>query len=305
MRKTFSSALVEYVNRNSSIYLLSGDHGYALFDSLRKEKPNHFINSGVAEQNMVGVAAGLAKQGLYPIIYGLSCFIPVRVLEQIKIDLCYENLPCLLIGDGAGVVYSHLGASHQSTEDIAVLRAIPNISILSPCDKFELKSCFDWALEQKNPIYMRMGKDDLGDVHSGSVQIKKGQPIRVNEGQSNIAFAATGSMVKIAQMLVQNFGMTADIYSFPIIKPLDVEDLIKTFKKYKKVFSLEEHSIYGGLGSTLSEIFASFDGSPTVHRIGIQDKFSELCGTYEFLMKEHLLSLADVKSQIERNLAHL
>lgn len=294
----FSSTLVDHVKNNSNIYLLSGDHGYALFDLLRKELPGHFINAGVAEQNMVGVAAGLAKQGLYPIMYGLCSFIPVRVLEQIKIDLCYENLPCLIIGDGAGVVYSHLGASHQSTEDIAVLRAIPNITILSPCDKYELKSCFDWALLQKSPVYLRMGKADLGDVHTKQVEIKKGTPILVQDMRSDIAIVATGSMVRTAQKLNLELGFKADIYSFPMIKPINEKDLLSTFKKYKTIFSLEEHSVYGGLGSALAEVFAATAGAPQIHRIGIQDKFSELCGTYDHLMKEHELNLAALGKRI-------
>lgn len=298
MREMFSSTLVEHVKNNSNIYLLSGDHGYALFDSLRKELPSHFINAGVAEQNMVGVAAGLAKQGLYPIMYGLSSFIPVRVLEQIKIDLCYENLPCLIIGDGAGVVYSHLGSSHQSTEDVAVLRAIPNITILSPCDKYELKSCFDWALQQKSPVYLRMGKADLGDVHEQHVETKKGLPILVQNLHSDVAFVATGSMVRTAQKLNLEMGFKADIYSFPMIKPLNEEDLLLTLKKYKKIFTLEEHSIYGGLGSAIAEIFAATSDSPQIHRIGIQDKFSEFCGTYDYLMKEHRLGLQEVSQRI-------
>ena len=145
MREAFSQNLVDLVKNNPAVYVLSGDHGYALFDSLRKENPTHFINAGVAEQNMVGVGAGMAKTGLYPIMYGLCAFVPIRVLEQIKMDFCYENLPGLFIGDGAGVVYSHLGASHQSTEDVSALRGVPNISILSPADKYEFVACFKLA----------------------------------------------------------------------------------------------------------------------------------------------------------------
>ncbi len=123
MRAAFSDCLVAAARRDSRVMLLTGDHGYALFDSLRRECPAHYFNAGIAEQNMVGVAAGMAKAGLRPICYGLSAFVPIRVLEQIKLDVCYENLPVIFIGDGAGVVYSSLGTSHQSTEDIAALRS--------------------------------------------------------------------------------------------------------------------------------------------------------------------------------------
>ena len=146
MRDTFSDKLVEIASEDSTVMLLSGDHGYGLFNSLREAKPAQFINMGVAEQNMVGVAAGLSRVGFKPIVYGLSAFIPIRVLEQIKLDVCHDNLPVIFIGDGAGFVYSHLGTSHQSTEDIAATRAIPNLIILSPGDRFELE-CFQLAYD--------------------------------------------------------------------------------------------------------------------------------------------------------------
>lgn len=303
MRDMFSKCLVEQVITNPNTFLLSGDHGYALFDALRKEKPDHFINAGVAEQNMIGVGAGLSKQGLYPIMYGLSAFVPIRVLEQIKIDFCYENIPGLFIGDGAGVVYSHLGASHQSTEDIAVLRALPNISILSPCDKFELKACFDWAVLQKNPVYMRLGKADLGEVYSKEISnFKCFEPQQVSNinTKSSIAIAATGSMVNVAMKLIDREYIQADVFSFPFIKPLEAEAIHEKFKSFDKVFVLEEHSIFGGLASALAEILAAKKGSPTVHAIGVQDVFSKLCGTYDFLMAEHNLSKDKIKLRIHK-----
>src|SRR5436309_5779928 len=146
MRNAFSHALVEAARRDSRVLLLTGDHGYALFDEMRRSCPDQYINAGVAEQNMVGVAAGLAKGGFRPVVYGLSAFVPIRVLEQIKMDVCYEHLPVIFIGDGAGVVYSTLGTSHQSTEDIAALYAVPHLSILSPADSAEMTSCLTAAL---------------------------------------------------------------------------------------------------------------------------------------------------------------
>src|SRR5579884_965954 len=146
MRNAFSETLVRAARSDRRVLLLTGDHGYALFDEFRRVCPGQYLNAGVAEQNMVGVAAGLAKGGFRPVVYGLSAFVPVRVLEQIKLDVCYENLPVLFVGDGAGVVYSTLGTSHQSTEDIAALRAVPDLAILSPADGPEMTACMDLAL---------------------------------------------------------------------------------------------------------------------------------------------------------------
>src|SRR5436309_1510377 len=141
MRNAFASALIQAAQADPRVLLLTGDHGYALFDEFRRACPDQYVNAGVAEQNMVGVAAGLAKGGLRPVVYGLSAFLPIRVLEQIKLDVCAENLPVVFFGDGAGVVYGTLGTSHQCTEDIAALRALPNMVILSPADDLEMIEC--------------------------------------------------------------------------------------------------------------------------------------------------------------------
>ena len=162
MRDAFSSELIKLASKNPKLLLLTGDHGYGLFDGLRREHKKQYLNMGVAEQNMVGVASGLSRSGFRPLVYGLSSFIPVRVLEQIKIDVCHDNLPVIFLGDGAGFVYSHLGTSHQSTEDIAVTRAIPNLIIFSPADRFEMVSCLNLAYESQLPVYIRIGKSDIG-----------------------------------------------------------------------------------------------------------------------------------------------
>ncbi len=198
MRAAFSDALVAACQRDPRVVLLTGDHGYALFDPLHSACPDSYLNAGIAEQNMVGVAAGMAKAGLRPIVYGLSAFMPVRTLEQIKIDVCYENLPVLFIGDGAGVVYSSLGTSHQSTEDISALRAVPNITILSPADGPEMQACMHLALNSDSPIYLRMGKADLGTVHATPPVIAPGQMLRVRKGRGELTWIATGSMVHTA-----------------------------------------------------------------------------------------------------------
>jgi transketolase len=298
MREVFSKKLVELVEKDPSVYLLSGDHGYALFDRLRTEKPNHFLNAGVAEQNMIGVGAGLSKVGLYPIMYGLSAFVPIRVLEQIKIDFCYENIPGLFIGDGAGVVYSHLGASHQSTEDVAALRGLPHISILSPCDDFEFAACFEWATQQKTPVYLRMGKADLGRVHKNPIQTLSSEPLPVHIDGQSAAIFATGSMVKPCLNLIESGKIKADLYSVPVLKMNQKTDLKSVLGRYRRAVTVEEHSVYGGLGDLVAAQAAEF-GNIQIKKIGIEDQFSNLCGTYEFLMKEHGLDTLSIEKKIK------
>lgn len=302
MRDCFANTLVEASLKDPRVYLLTGDHGYALFDPIRKQNPERFLNAGVAEQNMVGVAAGMAKTGLIPVVYGLASFVPVRVLEQIKLDICFENLQVILIGDGAGVVYSKLGVSHQCFEDIAAVRALPNMTVLSPSDDHEMKLCLDFAFSHKGPTYIRVGKCDMGPVHqSYNFAGKPGihEVIKAKEGAPVIM--ATGSMVKVAQKMIENHFPGFGLHSVVQIKPFDEKSFLKATEKTNLVISLEEHSVFGGLGSTISEVVSSTIPKKVL-RLGIEDKFSDKCGTYEYLMHEHKLNeealVKKIKSQI-------
>ncbi|VVD82315.1 transketolase [Pandoraea communis] len=299
MRAAFSDALVSAALANPKILLLTGDHGYALFDAFRRACPNQYINCGVAEQNMVGVAAGLARAGFRPVVYGLAAFVPVRVLEQIKIDICYENLPVMLIGDGAGFVYSHLGASHQSMEDVAVTRPLPGLTILSPADRYEMAATMQLAFDTRGPVYLRMGKSDRGDVHNGALTLTPGTSLKVRERNREIVLIATGSMVSAAVNLV-DAGMQADVWSIPSIKPLDTTALRGIGARAKDIFVLEEHVVAGGLGSCVAESLADLGAdTPRVHRIGVEDRFSAYCGTYEYLLSEHRLDTPTIRKRIE------
>ncbi|WP_175672573.1 transketolase family protein [Burkholderia ambifaria] len=301
MRDAFSDAIVGAARQDPKVLLLTGDHGYALFDAFRKACPDQYINCGIAEQNMVGVAAGLAKAGFKPIVYGLAAFVPIRVLEQIKIDVCYENLPVTFIGDGAGVVYAQLGTSHQSTEDIAALRAIPQLSIYSPADRFELTACMRDISARQTPAYLRMGKADLGDVHPGPLDSWcHGDAVPLtNEAHSSL-FITTGSGVKLAQKVAAAIG-GADIVSVPCIKPFPVDSIRRLAAGRQAIVTFEEHSIYGGLGGAVAEtLMGSFVGAFV--RVGIQDRFSTLCGNYAYLMESHGLSPDAVEEQIKKAL---
>jgi transketolase len=297
MRNAFSDTLVAAAVVDPKVLLLTGDHGYALFDSFRKACPNQYINCGVAEQNMVGVAAGLAKAGFKPVVYGLAAFVPIRVLEQIKIDVCYENLPVILIGDGAGLVYSHLGTSHQSTEDIACTRAIPALTVLSPADRFEMAATMQMAFQLKSPVYLRMGKSDRGDVHTGPVRIQPGDMLQVRKSTQRIAMLATGSMVKTAMEIAES-NLDAEVWSVPCVKPLSTRQLTELVGRVDQLITLEEHSVMGGLGSAVAEATAAIHALP-ICRIGVEDRFSASCGTWDHLLQEHRIDLMSVIQKIE------
>jgi transketolase len=317
MRAAFSSLLTQLAVSDPKVLLLTGDHGYALFDEFRKACPSQYINAGIAEQNMVGMAAGLAKVGFRPFVYGLSAFIPVRVVEQIKIDIAHDGLPVTLIGDGAGFVYSHLGTSHQSTEDIACTRSIPNLVVMSPADRFELEVCMMQAYRSGCSTYLRMGKADLGDVHSESISEEAVKsPIRItkrkipvedgnkNNQDSSVVIFASGSMVKTAIILANERYPDARVYSLAILKPLDEDSVRSLCLESKAIIVMEEHSIIGGVSSAILEACSAI-GCPPLLRIGVTDRFSKFCGSYDYLLQEHGLSAELVGNKIDSFLTKL
>jgi transketolase len=301
MRDAFSKALLQLAKTDRNVVLLTGDHGYALFDEFRQQCPDQYINAGIAEQNMVGMAAGLARTGFRPFVYGLSAFVPVRVLEQIKLDIAHDDLPVVLLGDGAGFVYSHLGTSHQSTEDMACTRAIAGLTVLSPADRFEMAACMSHAYASKSPVYLRMGKADLGDVHKEPLQMDHtGRVHKVRNGSVNgVAILATGSMVTMALKAIELSGLDCALYSVPSIKPLSADDLAQIADQSKALITVEEHSIIGGLGAAVLEILSETHPRQLL-RLGVADRYSKYCGKYDYLLKEHGLDLVTMTENIKR-----
>ena len=298
MREAFSNALVRLALFDPKVLLLTGDHGYSLFDEFRKRCPDQYINAGIAEQNMVGMAAGLARVGFRPFVYGLAAFIPIRTVEQIKLDIAHDDLPVVLLGDGAGFVYSHLGTSHQSTEDIACTRAIPGIQVLSPADRFEMTAAMDYAYAANGPVYLRMGKADLGDVHPGSIgELHQGRLLKVRDGRADRpGLIATGSMVRAAVDVAQSLDLA--VWSAPVLKPLHAVDVCTAVGATNGLLTLEEHSVLGGLGAVVAEITS--EHQPTrLLRIGVPDRFSEHCGTHDYLLHEHGLDTDSVRERVE------
>lgn len=299
MRDAFSDSLVEIARSDPNVLLLTGDHGYALFDAFRHYCPGQYINAGIAEQNMVGMAAGLARVGFKPFVYGLSAFVPIRVLEQIKLDVAHDDLPVIFVGDGAGFVYSHLGTSHQSTEDIAATRAIPGLSILSPCDRHEVGPAMLAAYRLARPVYFRMGKSDRGDVHAGAPPMLPGSllPVRVPDA-ATVSVLATGSMVRPVLDVVEREYPNVALWSVPWIRPLDERQIVEIASGSRGLVVVEEHSVHGGLGSLITEITSEHAPS-RVLRIGVPDRFSEHCGTYDYLLREHGLDVESIRRKLD------
>lgn len=297
MREAFSDSLVRIADADPRVLLLTGDHGYALFDAFRAAHPNRYINAGIAEQNMVGMAAGLARMGFRPFVYGLSAFVPVRVLEQIKLDVAHDDLPVVFVGDGAGFVYSHLGTSHQSLEDIACIRAVPGMIVLSPADRYELTVAMDHAHAAGRSVYLRMGKADRGDVHATSegIDVTRLQCLRPGR-DGGTAILATGPIATTALAVADRIDGVA-VWSAPLLKPFDTSALAAICQSAVRLVTMEEHSVMGGFGSIIAEETSATHPLPIL-RIGVPDRFSEHCGSYDYLLREHGLDIETVTARI-------
>jgi transketolase len=276
MRNAFASEITEIATENEKVVLLSADIGNRLFDRYKEVAPDRFFNCGIAEANMISTAAGLAMSGLRPVAYTIAPFITSRCYEQIKLDVCYHNVPVILVGTGAGLSYASLGPTHHSIEDIAILRALPNMTVICPGDSFELRAALRAALKQNGPVYIRIGKKGEPLIHADVPQLTIGKALPIRDG-SDICILSTGNTLSLAiecanKLADQSF--SAQVTSFHTVKPLDNAFLEETFARYPLVATIEEHSILGGFGSSIAEWRARHvDSGGRLITFGIADEF--------------------------------
>ena len=255
MRNVFAKAVTELGDVYPELVMLAGDIGNRLFDRFKEKHSDRFYNCGVAEANMTGVASGLAASGLRPITYTIAPFNTVRCLEQIRLDICYPNLPVIVVGTGAGLSYAGLGATHHSMEDIGILRTLPNMHIVCPADPVEVRLAVTDALRLGRPTYIRLGKKGEPVIHPSDPDFKIGRGIKVRDG-SDVAILGVGNTLglalKCADQLQQN-GLSAKVVSLHTVKQLDESLLSDLFTEQKLVVVLEEHGLIGGAGSAVLE----------------------------------------------------
>jgi transketolase len=281
MRDAFASELTALAAADPRVVLLSGDIGNRLFDAFKAASPERFYNCGVAEANMVGVAAGMAMTGLRPVVYTITPFVTTRCLEQIRDDVCYPRAPVVLVGVGSGLGYASLGPTHHSCEEVAALRALPNLSILAPGDPLEVRAALSAALAHPGPTYIRMGKKGEPTVHSERPELVIGRGIVVRHGQ-DVALLVAGTLlpevVRLAELL-SAAGVSPHVVSLHTIKPLDVELLEDCFGRFRVVATIEEHSIIGGMGGAVAEWLCDRGGARArLLRFGTQDRFLDEAG---------------------------
>jgi transketolase len=286
MRNAFADELTKLGNEDSRVVMLSGDIGNRLFDKFKDKHPTRFFNCGVAEANMIGVAAGMAMNGLRPVAYTITPFVTTRCLEQIRTDVCYHEAPVTIVAVGAGLAYSGLGPTHHACEDISFLRSIPNMVVICPGDAFEVRAALRAAMLQDRPAYIRMGKKGEPVVHSGPIaDFKIGKAITIVDG-SDVCLLSTGNMLPEAieaSHKLKEQGVSARTVSFHTVKPLDVACLKDAFSRFKLVATLEEHSLIGGFGAAVSEWLADTQTQAKKFlRVGTPDAFFKKSGEQEY-----------------------
>lgn len=300
MRTNFINQLIEEARHNDKIFLLVGDLGYHVIEPFAEEFPDRFLNVGIAEQNMAGIAAGLAMTGYNVYFYSIGNFPTIRCLEQIRNDIAYHQANVKVVSVGAGYAYGSLGATHQATEEIGALRVLPNMVVATPGDPLEARAITKISASYDGPMYIRLGKAGEKTVHSeDSIKLKIGDICSVitREGNQTAVFAC-GNILDAALHQINEENLNYDLYSVPFVKPINKEQLINIVKTHPAgLITIEEHQSSCGMGSAIVEVLNDlyYEGDievyPKVKRIAIPDEFASVVGTQNYLREYEKLTL--------------
>ncbi|MBS29100.1 MAG: transketolase [Alphaproteobacteria bacterium] len=297
MRNAFSEALYESATANPDIYVIVADISPAgSMMKFQEEYPERFINVGVAEQVMTGMAAGLALKGKQPFTYTIATFTLYRPFEMVRDDLCYQNMPVTIVGMGAGVVYSGLGGTHQTLEDVAVASAVPNMRVIAPCDPEELRDAVAYCATQRDgPVYLRIGKAGEPVFSDNAEEPWEFGKLRYLKRGEDVCVLTYGPITKrafeLAERLETEHGQSVSVVSAHTIKPLDDTGVREALHRHKQVVVLEEHVPHGGLSSRVKEIAWDSKALCGLHSFTLGDRFRHFYGTYDELLDENGLSV--------------
>lgn len=304
MRKKCLEIIFEIAKKDRKLIFVGSDLGPGVLDQLKKKYPNQFLMEGVSEQAIVGISAGLAMEGFKPYVNTIATFITRRCFEQICIDLCLHNLPVKLIGNGGGLVYAPLGPTHQATEDISILRTLPNMNIIAPCDEIEMKHLMRQIHNLKGPVYVRIAKGGEKIVTTESEKIKFGKAI-LKKKPGDYLFITTGTMAQIALEAINELKfkkISAGLIHFGTIKPLDGNIIKQWVPKVKKIITVEENTLLGGFGSSILEFISDYipKHAHKVIRFGLKDKFCGKYGTQSELLNNFNLTSDKLVSVVKK-----
>lgn len=284
---------MDLAQNDDRIWLLTGDLGFNVLETFADRFPDRFVNAGVAEQNMLGVAAGLASCSKIVFVYSIGNFNTLRCLEQIRNDVCYHRLCVTVVSVGGGYAYGPLGASHHATEDLAIMRSLPCMTVIAPGDLLEAQLATCAAVKSPGPHYLRLGRAGESPVHHGDIPFAVGKAIMIQDGL-DLTLISTGTMLgtslNVARRLTEE-GVSVRILSMHTLKPLDTDSVLAAARETAAIVTVEEHSVVGGLGGAVAEFLSEYGEEKTkFKRIGLPATFCDRCGSQDYLLAESGLS---------------
>lgn len=301
MRDRFVKTLIDIAKKDRNVHLVTGDLGFGVLKPFWEQLPDQFTNVGIAEQNMTSFAAGMALEGKTVFTYSIGNFPTLRCIEQIRNDCAYHNANVKIVCVGGGFVYGPLGMSHHATEDLAIMRALPDVTVMAPGDLVEAECATRAIYEQNGTCYLRLGRGGEKQVHEVIEQFQIGKAIKIKDG-TKIAIFSTGAILDEVMIVSEKLNeneLYPSIYSFPTVKPIDKATIEECAKKYDLIVTVEEHNIIGGFGSAVSEVIGNLSGTRAkVLLIGIDDKYSSIVGSQNYLRDYYGLSANKILDNI-------
>lgn len=300
MRDTFVKTLITLAKENPCIELITGDLGFGVLRPFFEQCPNQFTNAGIAEQNMTSLAAGMALEGKIVFTYSIGNFPTLRCLEQIRNDCAYHHANVKIVCVGGGFVYGSLGMSHQATEDLAIMRALPDVAVFAPGDLAEAEAITKAIVDYPGTCYLRLGRGGEKRIHETLDHFQIGKAIPVRKG-SQVAILSTGAIfeeVELACDQLSAAGITPSVYTFPTIKPLDRSTILDCAAAHALVVTCEEHNVLGGFGGAVAEVMAEHPQRARLMRIGIHDQYCIQVGNQKYLRDVYGMSGEKIAAQI-------
>lgn len=300
MRTAYLDTLYDLASKDKRVYALISDNGAIVYDKYRKDLASQYLNLGISEANMLGMAAGMASCGKIPFAYTIGAFLAYRAFEFIRNDICLQNQNVKIVGTGAGEVYSALGPTHHSTEDLGGLRALPNLTILCPASPLEVKKATIAAYEYEGPVYLRLGTNKEPEIYDNDYSFEIGKGVTIKEG-NDITLIGTGGILKdilVVAEFLKKCGVSARVINIHTIKPIDKEIIIKAIEETGKLVTIEDHNIIGGLGSAVAEIVAESGRGVKFKRFGLHG-FSKGYGTYAQVKKMNGIGVEQIVGELK------
>ncbi|MBU1083898.1 MAG: transketolase [Candidatus Omnitrophica bacterium] len=305
MRDEFVKTLSKISAKDQKVLLITGDLGFGVLTDFAAKYPKQYLNAGVAEQNVMGLATGLALEGRIVYAYSIGNFPTLRCLEQIRNDICYHDVNVKIVAVGGGFCYGPLGISHHATEDIAIMRSLPNMTVFAPGDVLETAAAVRATYETEGPCYLRLGRGGGPEIHDKNMRFEAGKAIRLFEGKDAILISTGGIFQNAfdARKILADKGLSVGLYSMHTVKPIDHEALRDAAKKTRLIVTIEEHSVIGGLGGAVSEILATMERpAARLSMIGLKSGFSSRVGSQEYLRSVYGMSVESIVDTVETRL---